>query len=55
MDALESIYASGPMYNNLTEPLVRVDKDWKVIPGQARASGRSRQTDCPGRSPSTRA
>ena len=35
MDALESIYASGPMYNSLNEPLVRVDKDWKVIPGQA--------------------
>jgi ABC-type transport system substrate-binding protein len=35
MDALESIYASGPLYNNLNEPLVRVDKDWKVIPGQA--------------------
>jgi ABC-type transport system substrate-binding protein len=35
MDALESIYASGPAYNSLNEPLVRVDKDWKVIPGQA--------------------
>ena len=35
MDALESIYASGPVYNSLNEPLVRVDKDWQVIPGQA--------------------
>ena len=35
MDALESIYASGPAYNSLNEPLVRCDKDWKQIPGQA--------------------
>ena len=42
MDALESIYASGPMYNSLNEPLVRVDKDWKVLPGQAEQVGGGR-------------
>ena len=35
MDPLESIYSSFPGYNNLSEPLVRVDKDWQVVPGQA--------------------
>ena len=40
MDPLESIYASFPGYNNLSEPLVRVDKDWKVDPGPGRRSGR---------------
>ena len=35
MDPLESIYSSFPGYNNLSEPLVRVDKDWQVQPGQA--------------------
>lgn len=35
MDPLESIYSSFPGYANLGEPLVRVDKDWQVIPGQA--------------------
>lgn len=35
MDPLESIYSSFPGYANLGEPLVRVDKDWNVLPGQA--------------------
>ncbi len=35
MDPLESIYGSFPGYANLGEPLVRVDKDWQVMPGQA--------------------
>lgn len=35
MNALESIYAAGPLFPNLEEHLVRVDKDWQVIPGQA--------------------
>ena len=35
MDPLESIYSSFPGYANLGEPLVRVDKDWNVQPGQA--------------------
>ena len=35
MDPLESIYSSFPGYANLGEPLVRVDKDWQVVPGQA--------------------
>jgi len=35
MDPLESIYASFPGYANLSEGLVRVDKDWQVVPGQA--------------------
>lgn len=35
MDPLESIYSSFPGYANLGEPLVRLDKDWNVLPGQA--------------------
>ena len=35
MDPLESIYSSFPGYANLSEGLVRVDKDWQVVPGQA--------------------
>ena len=35
MDPLESIYSSFPGYSNVGEPLVRVDKDWQVVPGQA--------------------
>lgn len=37
MDPLESIYASMPLYANMGEPLVRLDKDWQVVPGQAKS------------------
>lgn len=35
VDPLESIYSAMPLAADLGEPLVRVDKDWQVIPGQA--------------------
>jgi peptide/nickel transport system substrate-binding protein/oligopeptide transport system substrate-binding protein len=35
MDPLESIYSSFPGYANLSEGLVRVDKDWNVMPAHA--------------------
>ena len=43
MDPLESIYSSFPGYANLGEPLVRVDKDWQVLPGQATDVGGGRR------------
>lgn len=35
MDPLESIYSSFPGYANLSEGLVRLDKDWNVMPAHA--------------------
>lgn len=35
MDLLESIYSAGPLYTNMGESLVRLDKDWQVLPAQA--------------------
>ncbi len=35
MDPMESIFSSFPPYTELSEPLVRLDKDWNVVPGQA--------------------
>lgn len=35
MDPLESIFSSFPPYTQLSEPLVRLDKDWNPVPGQA--------------------
>jgi ABC-type transport system substrate-binding protein len=35
LDFNESVYARGPLNDRFTEPLIRLDKNWQVIPGLA--------------------
>jgi ABC-type transport system substrate-binding protein len=35
LDFNESVYARGPLADHFTEPLIRLDKNWQVIPGLA--------------------